>query len=244
MANKQQVIEALQQKILTWQGYKEIKKNTTRVGFGAFESAFPGQAFPTGTIHEFITDSQEEEAATTGFVGGLLSVLMHNTAVCLWISNSHTVFPAAIQNFGIAPDRIVFVCMHKEQDILWALEESLKCSSLCCVIAEISDLDFIQSRRLQLAVEKSRVTGLLLRKAARVRMSTVCAVRWHVKPLPSKIIDELPGIGFPVWGVNLLKVKNGNPSHWQVTWQAHQFIPERLDKKPVQRSIRPNLKVS
>lgn len=242
--NKQQVIEVLQQQILTWQGYKEVKRNTSSLGFGVLESAFPGQAFPTGAIHEFITSSAEEEAATTGFVGGLLSVLMHKSAVCLWISNSHTVFPAAIQNFGIDPDRIVFVCMRHDQDILWALEEGLKCSALCCVVAEVTDLDFIQSRRLQLAVERSRVTGVILRKASRIRMSTVCAVRWQIKPLPSKIIDSLPGVGFPVWDVNLLKVKNGNPSHWQITWRSNRFAVESVKNKQIGEVVAiPKLKV-
>jgi protein ImuA len=35
--------------------------------------------------------------------------------------------------------------------------------------------------------------------------------------------DGLPGVGFPRWQVELLKVRNGNPGCWQVEWVAGSF---------------------
>jgi protein ImuA len=38
----------------------------------------------------------------------------------------------------------------------------------------------------------------------------------------------LPGVGFPKWNVELLKVRNGKPGSWQVEWAAGKF---RLNNK-------------
>lgn len=51
----------------------------------------------------------------------------------------------------------------KTKDSLWAIEEALKCNALIAVVGEITELTFNDSRRLQLAVEKSHVTGFIHR---------------------------------------------------------------------------------
>ena len=98
------------------------------------------------------------------------------------------------------------------------MEEALKCEALSAVIGELRDLDFTASRRLQLAVEKSRVTGFVIRHVRKKINTTACVTRWKISHLPSEMIDQLPGIGFPRWKVELLKVRNGKPGAWEITW--------------------------
>jgi protein ImuA len=33
----------------------------------------------------------------------------------------------------------------------------------------------------------------------------------------------MPGVGFPRWNVNLLKVRNGKPGSWEIEWAENQF---------------------
>jgi len=105
------------------------------------------------------------------------------------------------------------------------MEEALKCEGLAAVIAEVREISFAQSRRLQLAVESSRVTGFLLRNDPRKLGTTTCVARWQVTPLPSQLEDELPGVGFPRWQVDLLRVRNGNPGSWKLEWADGAFVP-------------------
>jgi protein ImuA len=107
---------------------------------------------------------------------------------------------------------------------LWVMEEALQCAGLAAVIGEVSALDFKQSRRLQLAVEQSKVTGFVLRNASKKLGSTACAARWQVKPLPSETSDGLPGLGLPRWQVELLKVRNGQPGSWVMEWDEGKFV--------------------
>ena len=225
MTNKSEIVYRLRQDLLKWQGVTPPESHTNRIGLGPVEAAFPGAVFPSFGVHEFISRSREESAATSGFMGGLLARLTTGAGVCLWISTSRLLFPPSVSAFGVVPDRVVFVDVARERDVLWATEEALKCSGLVAVVAELQDMDFVQSRRLQLAVEKSRVTGLILRCTPRTVGSTACAARWRICSLPSVLDDELPGVGFPRWEVELLKVRNGNPGQWQMEWSEGRFVP-------------------
>ena len=223
--NTREIIDRLKQDILRLQGFILPDSTATRIGLGPVEDAFPNGAFPPFGVHEFICRCREESAATSGFMSGLLAELMGDGGVCLWISTSGMLFPPALATFGVQPDRVVFVEVTRERDVLWAAEEALKCSGLTAVVAELRDMDFTQSRRLQLAVEKSRVTGLMVRNCPRIIGATACAARWRIAPLPGIPEGGLPGIGAPRWEVELLKGRNGNPGRWQLEWAEGGFVP-------------------
>ncbi len=215
---KANIIAQLQKEILPLQGYKPIA-NGIRFdgGLGPVKYAFPNASFPLGAVHEFFCSAAEDSSATSGFIAGILSSLMQNTGASIWISSSRSIFPPALQSFGIEPDKIIFVDVLKEKERLWAMEEALKCEGLSAVIGEVQEISFTESRRLQLAVEQSRVTGFIIRRNPK-NLATACVTRWRIKPLPSELADRLPGVGFPRWNVELLKVRNGTPGQWQLEW--------------------------
>jgi protein ImuA len=113
-----------------------------------------------GAIHEFLSNAKEDAASTSGFVAGILASLMRNDGAALWISSSRTLFPPALRFFGIDSEKIIFLDLKKDRDVLWAMEEALKCEGLTAVVGEIQELDFVVSRRFQIAVEQSRVQVL------------------------------------------------------------------------------------
>ncbi len=220
------MINKLQQDILLWQGFKPPTVGTRKVeGLDPVLSAFPNSVFPTGAIHEFLNEAPENAAASAGFIAGLLKTLMQHDGACLWISTCRTLFPPALKAFGIEPDRVIFVDLRQERDVLWAMEEALKCEGLSAVIAEVREISLTASRRLQLAVEKSKVTGFILRNDPRKLSTTACVARWKITPLPSVLEGGMPGVGFPCWNVELLKVRNGNPGSWIMEWSAGRFRP-------------------
>ncbi len=223
---KKDIIDQLQKNILAWQGFVPPEAGDTGgIGLGPVEAAFPNAVFPTGAIHEFLSAEPEHAAASGGFIAGLLKTLMLNGGACLWISMSRSLFPPALRAFGVEPDRVIFIDLHREKDVLWAMEEALKCEGLAAVIGEMQEISFTQSRRLQLAVEQSRVTGFILRSDPRKLSATACTARWKITPLPSELEAGMPGVGFPRWNVELLKVRNGNPGIWKMEWKAGGFMP-------------------
>jgi len=235
MDAKKELLIKLQQDILLWQGFKpQAGASAERIGLGEIEQAFPGGVFPKRAIHEFITVLPEDAACSDGFIAGLLAVLMQDGAACVWVSTSRRLFPASLSTFNVEPERIIFMDVKTEKDALWITEEALKCEGLAAVVAELNNLSLIASRRLQLAVEQSGVTGFILRKDASKAASTVATARWKISPLPSDTGNGLPGLGFPRWQVELLKVRNGNPGSWVLEWAGENFAAvEKLTEQSV-----------
>lgn len=199
-----------------------VQERTVDTGLGPVTEAFPCGVFPIG-IHEFMSTSLECAAATSGFMAGLLSRVARQDGTCLWISNRRFLFPPALSFFGVKPDQFIFVDNKKPADLSWMIEQALKCDALSAVVGEIADLDLAQSRRLQLAVEQSRVNCFLHRHNPK-RISAIASVcRWKIQPVPSLLPDGLPGVGFPAWDVALEKVRNGQTGRWQIQWIEDRF---------------------
>jgi protein ImuA len=221
--SKKDIINKLQKEILLLQGFKPAPVGSKGIGLGPIEAAFPNSVFPTAAIHEMLITVPEHAAACGGFLAGLLNILMKNNGVCLWISRSRSLFPAALKVFGVEPDQIIFIDLKHEKDVLWVMEEALKCAGLAAVVGELKDISFTQSRRLQLSLEKSKVTGFILRTDAERIATTACVARWQITPIKSEQVDGLPGLGFPRWNVELLRVRNGNPGLWKIEWSDGKF---------------------
>lgn len=216
--NRADIIETLQGEILRLQGLKFSGKPAVEMGLGPINKSFPNNSFPLGVIHEFITSSPQEAAPTCGFVSGLLSTLLVDNGVAIWISAARTLFPPSLKTFGLNPDHIIFLDLEKEKDVLWAMEEALKCPAVSAVVGEMADISFTASRRLQLAVEQSCVTGFVIRRNCRKLNTTACVSRWRIVSLPSDSIDDLPGVGYPKWRVELLRIRNGKAGTWNIRW--------------------------
>lgn len=225
IGEKKQLITQLQKDILLWEGFvPPVTGEAKGVGLGEVEGAFPNGVFPRGAVHEWVCPEMADKAATGGFIAGILGALMQNGGACLWVGTELRVFPPALKAFGVEPGRVIFADVKRERDILWVAGEALKCGGLAAVVAGVKELDFAQSRRLQLAVEQSRVTGFILRSGQQKVNATACAARWRVHSIASELPDGLPGVGFARWNVELLKVRNGMPGAWQLEWRDGRFV--------------------
>src|SRR5262245_13863670 len=100
----------LQKQILQLQDFRyKASDDCIRPVLGAIDHSFPNGVFPLSCIHEFLTHSEEDIAATSGFISCLLSSLMNGGGVSAWIGSSQTIFPAALKFFNVEPDKVIFI---------------------------------------------------------------------------------------------------------------------------------------
>lgn len=230
--DKNEAIRQLRAKIMELEGLSaSTQLPASSLGLGPIESAFPGGGFPLGTVHEFVSLHPADAASTNGFISGLLASLVRKGGFCLWVSNRRSVFPPGLKRFGVEPDRVIFIDLKREKDVLWAMELGLKCSTLSAVVGELQEISFTESQRLQLAVEQSKVTGLLHRHNPKHQHALACTTRWKVVSLGSDLPDGMPGVGFPTWKVSLLKVRNGRTGEWKLEWKNGRFNQLPLQKQ-------------
>lgn len=100
-----------------------------------------------------------------------------------------------------------------ETDLLWATEECLRSDGIGLVIAEPEKpLSLIAGRRLQLAAEAGRTTGLMLIRKG--QGSNAAETRWHCAPIAAECRDSTPH----QW--SLKKNKKGTTGTWIVHWNG------------------------
>lgn len=229
VSTKANIFSQLEKEILHLQRFKPLHEGGMDAGLGIIKHAFPNSSFPTGAIHEFFSSTHENNAASCGFIAGIMTSLMKSGAPAVWVAPSSSIFPPGLKFFGIDPHKIIFIQPKKPKDVLWTIEEALKCDSVCTVVGEIGEINLFESRRLQLAVEESKVTGFILRRNPK-NLAISFVTRWRIEPLPSALESGMPGIGFPKWNVELLKVRNGKPGSWQMTWRNQGFELDQDEK--------------
>lgn len=114
--------------------------------------------------------------------------------------------------------RLIHVLAEKPQDLLFALEEGLRCREIACVIGELAGnpkvLDFTASRRLSLAAEKHGSSLWLVRLDAGRELSSA-RMRWEVRSAPSPTPEWNPQApGTPAWRAELFRARSHAPGEW------------------------------
>jgi len=110
------------------------------------------------------------------------------------LAESGAPYGPGLEAFGLAPERLLTVAAAHRRDLLWAMEEALRCRAVSTVIGELRghEIDGVAVRRLSLAAAESGALALLLR-ACPPRDASTTATRWVVSAAPS--LPVIPGRG-------------------------------------------------
>jgi protein ImuA len=181
-----------------------------------------GGGLGRGALHEIAAVRESEIAAATGFA---LALAARNSSTStgksvLWIAEDLSLaengapYGPGLDEAGIAPERLITVAAARARDVLWAMEEALRCRAVGVTIGELRarDIDQVTSRRLSLAAAAGDTLGLILRTAPDDAPSAA-ATRWIIGTAPS-------GIGPPRFVAHLIRNRRGHLGAWIVEWNS------------------------
>jgi protein ImuA len=183
-----------------------------------------GGGLALGALHEIAAARETDMAAATGFAIALAA--HRTTGAVLWVAEdmarreSGEPYGLGLDEIGLAPERLVTVTGACIRDVLWAMEEALRCRVLSAVIGEVRDahgLDDIAARRLSLAATAGRGLALLLLGRPSAQTSPALT-RWIVGAAPSA--PDRHGIGPPRIGVDLVRNRHGRLGTWMLEWSC------------------------
>jgi len=100
------------------------------------------------------------------------------------IDSQQEFYPPAANHLGIDLRHTIVVRPANDDDALWALEQSLRCSGVAVAVSSLGRLDDRVFRRLQLAAETGGGIGLLFRSARFRRQPSWADIRLQVSPRP------------------------------------------------------------
>src|SRR5215471_15019338 len=149
----------------------------------------------------------------------------------LWIAEDLSLaengapYGPGLDGIGIAPERLITVAAARERDVLWAMEEALRCRAVGMVIGEMRSrgIDQVATRRLALAAAAGNALGFILRTAPDDGFSAA-ATRWIIGAAPSPHSgegdEERHGVGPPRLLARLVRNRRGHLGAWIVEWNS------------------------
>jgi hypothetical protein len=124
----------------------------------------PGGGLQYGMLIEWLAELPGRGAATLSWLAAREACRVGGTLVV--VDRQRTFYPPAAVAWGVDPRRLIVVRPRSLRDELWATVQALRSPAAAAVWAPIERLDDRAFRRLQLAAQRGRTLGLLLRPAS------------------------------------------------------------------------------
>jgi protein ImuA len=198
-----------------------------------------GGGLSGSALHEIAAARETEIAAATGFAlalasrGTAISSSAPNSSAprrhAIWIAEDLSLaengapYGPGLHEVGIASEHLITVAAARGRDVLWAMEEALRCRTVGVVIGELRarDIDQVATRRLSLAAAAGNTFGLILRTAPDDTPSAA-TTRWIIGAAPSVHArgGERSGVGPPCLVAHLVRNRRGHLGAWIVEWNS------------------------
>jgi protein ImuA len=214
-----------------------------------------GGGLACGALHEIAAERETEIAAAIGFA--LALAIRRKADHLVWITEelslaeSGVPYGPGLDQAGLPPERLITVTTAHGRDVLWAMEEALRCPAVGAVIGEIRarDIDAVATRRLSLAAAAGNALALLVRTAPDDEPSAA-ATRWiigaaradeagsgRVSSARSRASSDAlcaRTLESPRLTARLVRNRRGHPGAWIVEWNSvEQRFELATDSEPV-----------
>jgi protein ImuA len=204
------------------------------LGIAAIDTRLGG-GIAAGSLHEI--SGPAEDGAAPGFAAVLLAGFAGRGPV-VWISARRaTLYAPGLAALGLVPARLLTIDAGARAQRLWAFEETLRAGTPVAVLAELDNVDFNASRRLQLAAAANRIAALILDQGPERTHHSAARTRWriaaagsdpgpafaphHTHPKGGGMMAGADlGPGAPRWHVTLRRAPHGRPGTWLIEHTA------------------------
>ena len=217
------------------------------LGIPAIDGALGG-GLSRGALHEIAAAGEAATAAATGFALALAArpaalrgalrnaqrVVSHRGpgGNLVWVVEdlslveNGALYGPGLDGIGFPPERLITVAAARGRDVLWAMEEALRCRAVGMVIGELRAraIDQVATRRLALAAAAGGALGLILRTAPDDAPSAA-VTRWIIGAAASALFsggddERWHGIGPPRLRAHLVRNRRGHLGAWILEWNS------------------------
>lgn len=214
------MLDLLRQAITKMERPAILHTGALPVGIDAIDAVLGG-GLARGALHEVAAASEAHVTAMNGFALGITGARK-----AVWIGHdmafTESGAPYLFTGFPLRPEHVLVINVARTRDLLWAMEEALRCRAVTAVIGELrhQPIDAVAARRLSLAAADHNSLALLLR-ASPARSTSTAATRWIVEAARSR---PLFGPGSPRWRAQLTRNRHGPNGEWIVEWSNDERL--------------------
>ena len=222
-AAKAEAIHALRGQLLASQRSQSVQQ-ILPTGLVSLDAILPHGGLPAGSLIEWVSADVGLNSASIA-LRSIVPMLKEHGCLAI-IDERHEFYAEAVRCHGIPLSRILLIrparttgvasaVSHNRfvrqasvahSDALWALEQTARCQGVRVVLMFLEQSSLAVMRRLQLAVERSGVTIVLIRPADIIRQPSFADLRLYVSAVP-----PMPGdlSGHRRMKVQLLRSRHG-----------------------------------
>ena len=158
------------------------EKHSVSTGIVPLDDILPDRGLCPGTLSEWIAAEAGSGATTLAMQA---AGRVQNAGPLIIVDSRLSFYAPAFRAVGVCADKAILIRPKSRADVLWALEQSLRCPGIGAVLCPIDRLKTQEFRRLQLAAEAGTAVGILIRPPAATRQPGWADVRLLVRPAPS-----------------------------------------------------------
>jgi protein ImuA len=139
----------------------------------------------------------------------------------LSLAENGALYGPGLDEIGIAPERLITVAAPRARDVLWTMEEALRCRAVGMVIGEMRPrrIDQVATRRLALAAAAGTALGIILYTAPDDAPSAA-VTRWIIGAASSLGAERSHDVGSPRFLARLVRNRRGPLGTWIVEWNS------------------------
>jgi len=190
-------IQSLQRQLLTTR-QTQTSRQIIPTGLRSVDNILPQGGLPRASIIEWVSDDVGLHAASIALKS--IAPMLTRPGCLAIVDERHDFHSDAARCHGIPLARMLLIRPNRavsgpvltshsrfvrqasatHSDALWALEQTARCPGVCVVLTFLEPASSAVMRRLQLAVERSGVTIVLIRPASILHQPSFADLRLHV----------------------------------------------------------------
>ena len=185
-------LQTLREQLQRWEAshHKPLTDEIISTGCQPWDQLLPRGGFVPGQLVEWLSSRAGSGAATLAWWVAVRAVSVatahqHATPTIVVVDRDGDFYPPAAIAAGISPQQVMIVRPKNQADMMWVIDQALRCSAVTAVWSNLHKIDPRHFRRMQLAAEEGATLGLLIRPAAVQGQPSWSDLQLLVEPQPT-----------------------------------------------------------
>jgi protein ImuA len=169
-----------------------------------------------GALHEATAQSGAlvDDAATTLFLAGIAAREAANAGgLVLWASCRPDIYAPGLAQAGLTAATVIYAHTPDDATLLSVIEDAARDGTPSAIVADVSKVSMVATRRLQLVAAEADMPILLMRRRRKrdedpFAEPSAAWTRWRIGSAPSARLD-VAGVGRARWSIELARQRGG-----------------------------------